>query len=57
MELFGTIVLFLAILSILVLVHELGHFWAARAFGVKVEEFGIGFPPRATDTHKYVDDR
>jgi regulator of sigma E protease len=48
MELFGTIVLFLAILSILVLVHELGHFWAARAFGVKVEEFGIGFPPRAT---------
>ncbi len=30
----------------LVLVHELGHFITARAFGVKVDEFGIGFPPR-----------
>ncbi|MCP4523559.1 MAG: hypothetical protein GY828_05045, partial [Candidatus Gracilibacteria bacterium] len=27
--------------------HELGHFWAARFFGVRVEEFGIGIPPRA----------
>lgn len=31
----------------LVIVHELGHFWAARKAGVKVEEFGLGFPPRA----------
>lgn len=31
----------------LVVVHELGHFWVARRNGVKVEEFGIGFPPRA----------
>ncbi|HYH74473.1 MAG TPA: M50 family metallopeptidase [Candidatus Saccharimonadales bacterium] len=31
----------------LVVVHELGHFWAARRNGVEVEEFGIGFPPRA----------
>jgi regulator of sigma E protease len=30
----------------LVVVHELGHFWAARRGGVKVEEFGIFFPPR-----------
>lgn len=31
----------------LVVVHELGHFIAARRSGVQVEEFGIGFPPRA----------
>ncbi len=30
----------------LVVVHELGHFWAARRGGVEVEEFGIFFPPR-----------
>jgi len=30
----------------LVVVHELGHFWAARRGGVDVEEFGIFFPPR-----------
>lgn len=33
-------------LSILILVHELGHFWAAKKFGLLVEEFGIGLPPR-----------
>ena len=33
-------------LSVLILVHELGHFWAAKYFGVWVEEFGFGFPPR-----------
>lgn len=47
MEIIGTIILFLVILSILVLVHEWGHFAAARFFKVKVEEFGIGFPPKA----------
>lgn len=31
----------------LVVVHEFGHFIAARRSGVEVEEFGIGFPPRA----------
>ncbi|MCA9345950.1 site-2 protease family protein [Candidatus Saccharibacteria bacterium] len=31
----------------LVIVHEFGHFWAARKSGIEVEEFGIGFPPRA----------
>jgi regulator of sigma E protease len=41
------VLLFLAVLSVLVFVHELGHFLAARAFGAKVEEFGFGFPPRA----------
>ncbi|MFH0712883.1 MAG: site-2 protease family protein [Candidatus Jorgensenbacteria bacterium] len=33
-------------LSVLILVHEFGHFAAAKIFGVKVEEFGLGFPPR-----------
>lgn len=41
-----TLLLFLAVLSLLVLVHELGHFVAARIFGVKADEFGYGFPPR-----------
>ncbi len=36
----------LAGLVLLVLVHELGHFAAAKMFGIYVEEFGIGFPPR-----------
>lgn len=34
------------ILGLLILVHEIGHFVAARLIGVKVEEFGIGIPPR-----------
>src|SRR3990167_10792239 len=34
----------LAVLSFLVLIHEAGHFFVARAFGVRVLEFGIGFP-------------
>jgi regulator of sigma E protease len=34
------------ILAVLILVHEIGHFAAARLIGVKVEEFGIGIPPR-----------
>ena len=41
-----TIVAFILILGVLVLIHELGHFLTARFFGVRVEEFGIGFPPR-----------
>lgn len=43
----GTILLFLAILSILVLAHEWGHYFTAKRVGAKVEEFGLGFPPRA----------
>jgi regulator of sigma E protease len=42
-----TVVLFLAILGILVVIHELGHFVTARLAGVRVLEFGLGFPPRA----------
>jgi regulator of sigma E protease len=33
-------------LSLIILAHELGHFLAAKFFGIKVEEFGFGFPPR-----------
>ncbi len=38
--------IFIAILLVVVLVHEAGHFVAARMMGVKVEEFGFGFPPK-----------
>lgn len=41
-----TFLIFLAILAILVLSHEFGHFVAARKSGMKVYEFGFGFPPR-----------
>lgn len=41
-----TILLFLVILTVLVIIHELGHFLVARRFGIKVEEFGFGFPPK-----------
>lgn len=41
-----TILVFVVMLSVLVLIHELGHFLVARKFGIKVEEFGFGFPPR-----------
>ncbi len=44
---FLTILAFIVILSALILIHEFGHFLAARAFGVKAEEFGWGLPPRA----------
>jgi regulator of sigma E protease len=42
-----TILLFIVVLGTLVLVHELGHYLTAKAFRVRVLEFGIGFPPRA----------
>jgi regulator of sigma E protease len=41
-----TLLVFLLILSILVLIHEAGHFFVAKKFGIKVEEFGFGIPPR-----------
>jgi regulator of sigma E protease len=36
----------LVLIGVMILVHELGHFWAARAFNVKVEVFSFGFGPR-----------
>lgn len=47
MELIFGVILGLVILVLLVVVHELGHAIAARRNGVVVEEFGIGFPPKA----------
>lgn len=38
---------FFIVLTPIILVHELGHFIAARLSGIRVEEFGFGFPPRA----------
>src|SRR5437762_10173352 len=46
-SLISTVFYFLVVLSVLVLVHEIGHFFFARLFGVRVEEFGLGYPPRA----------
>ena len=40
------LVLGLFLFILLVIVHELGHFFAARRAGVEVEEFGVGYPPR-----------
>ena len=40
------IIAFAFLISILVFVHELGHYLAARSIGVKVERFSVGFPPR-----------
>lgn len=37
---------FLIIFSLLIILHEFGHFWAARKAGVKVLEFGFGLPPK-----------
>ena len=47
MELLLGIIVGLVVLVLLVVVHELGHAIVARRNGVVVEEFGIGFPPRA----------
>ncbi|HEX8917790.1 MAG TPA: M50 family metallopeptidase [Chloroflexota bacterium] len=40
------ILTFVVVLAVLILVHELGHFTFAKIMGVRVEEFGLGFPPR-----------
>lgn len=39
-----TVVVFLLVLSVLVLVHEIGHFVAAKLFGIRVDEFALGLP-------------
>ena len=47
-----TLLIFIAVLAVLILVHELGHFFTARKLGVAVEEFGFGFPPRMVTLFK-----
>ena len=54
---FITIIIFIILLSILVFVHELGHFVTARFFGVKAEEFGFGFPPRLAGIYKSLENK
>jgi len=39
-------ILFVIVIGTLIIGHEIGHFLASKIVGVKVEEFGIGFPPR-----------
>ena len=41
-----TIILFIIVLAILILSHELGHFLVAKISGIRVDEFAFGFPPR-----------
>lgn len=42
-----SVLLFIAVLVVLIVVHELGHFLVAKWFGIRVDEFGVGYPPRA----------
>ncbi len=41
------IITFILVLGPLVVLHEFGHFFAAKLTGTKIVEFGFGFPPRA----------
>ena len=52
MSLAFTIITFLIILAALILVHEFGHFIFAKMFGIRVDEFGLGFPPEITSFKK-----
>ena len=52
MDILVTLGAFLGVLAVVVVVHEFGHFAAAKAFGVKVNEFGFGFPPRILGIRK-----
>ncbi|MFC1907055.1 RIP metalloprotease [Chloroflexota bacterium] len=46
MTILTTVVSFVGVLVVLIIAHELGHFVTAKASGVRVDEFGLGFPPR-----------
>lgn len=52
----ATIIIFIIILGLLVFVHEFGHFIVAKKSGMKVLEFGFGFPPRLIGFQK-IDNR
>lgn len=47
-----SVLIFLAVLVLLILVHEWGHFIVAKKTGMRVDEFGIGFPPKITGIKK-----
>ncbi len=42
-----TVIIFILVLAILIIVHEFGHFIIAKKSGIRVDEFGLGFPPKA----------
>ena len=42
-----SVLIFVLVLVALIVVHEFGHFLAAKLFKMRVDEFGIGYPPRA----------
>ena len=48
----GPLLVFALLITPLIVVHELGHLVAARARGIDVPEFGIGFPPRVLTLHR-----
>jgi regulator of sigma E protease len=47
-----TIILFIIVLAILILTHELGHFLVAKLGKIRVDEFGLGLPPRIAGIKK-----
>ncbi len=47
-----SIVIFIAVIVALIVVHEFGHFVAAKLSGMRVDEFGLGYPPRAATIAK-----
>jgi regulator of sigma E protease len=47
-----SIIIFIISLAILILVHEFGHFIAAKKSGIRVDEFGLGFPPKIISKRK-----
>ena len=48
-----SIILLILVLGVIIFVHELGHFAVAKWFGIRVDEFGMGFPPRAAKLFSY----
>src|SRR5277367_2314795 len=46
LEIAQNILWLLILIGVMIMIHELGHFWAARFFDVKVETFSLGFGPR-----------
>ncbi len=53
MQIFISILLLIGVLALIVFVHELGHFLVAKWCGIRVDEFGLGFPPRAIKLFSY----
>lgn len=53
MHIIISIVLLILVLGVIIFVHELGHFAVAKWFGIRVDEFGMGFPPRAAKLFSY----